>query len=271
MPELMVTVWGNPLFGCELASFLSRRSQKAVAVFDADLLCPTIDIFFGVCKTAGGLPSLIPLFDEGKIDSLSLRASCVNPSERLYTLAGNYNLENYEYYTREIFTTISEEFRKSFDITIFLVNKSIYDLFTILSLNSSDINIAAVECKIQNIREYNSYIEFIKNKQGIPSGKTKFVSFNKSRRSGENEYIMEELTSGNYLGKISSSKIRDYALKEGKSCLKYIDKRNEAEYLKIARRMGVICPSENKKKRVYCIEQSNIVRQVNKRSGIQNN
>lgn len=251
MSVIVITIWGNSQFGCELASYLCKYTAHNVAVFDADLLCPSADLYMGVSKSGGGLPSLIPLYDEDKIDPKSLRNSCVNPVERLYILTGSYMLENYEYYTMEIFKKVTEELRNSFDIVIHLVNKNIYDLFTILSLYNSDINIAPIESNIQTIREYNTYIAFIKKKQDIPPGKTKFVSYNYNSKVFESKYIMDELTDGNFLGKISFSLSRDHALKAGKPCYKYLDDRNTAEYAVIANRLGINCQSENKKKRVF--------------------
>ena len=58
-----------------------------------------------------------------------------------------------------------------------MVNRSIYDSFTLISLAKSDLNLIAVKADVDKLREFNNYIAFLKDKQHIPIEKTRFIAY----------------------------------------------------------------------------------------------
>ncbi|HBQ63944.1 MAG TPA: hypothetical protein DD727_03290, partial [Clostridiales bacterium] len=98
MSELMMTVWGNALFGCELAVILARRPDMTVMLFDADLLAPAADIFLGVSKSSGGIESLFACTDRRRIRVGDVWDASCQVQKGFHVLKGNTSIENYEYY-----------------------------------------------------------------------------------------------------------------------------------------------------------------------------
>jgi Serine/threonine protein kinase len=220
--KLVLTVWDNYEFGCELAYVAAKASGYNVLLIDLDLLAPKADICLNVKKyperiineggfLKSGLDITIDAVEKNYISpELITEASLRRKDLRnLYILTGNYKLENYEYYNDNSLIKLIDKAYMSFDLTILLANKSIYDSYTVISLSKSDFNIAAVNADLDKIREMNSYIAFLNDKQKIPMNKTKFVAFNYNNSENLGLRVVEEATQGNLLGQISKSKKRN--------------------------------------------------------------
>jgi hypothetical protein len=89
-----------------------------------------------------------------------------------------------------------------------LVNRSIYDLFTLISLDRSDYNLIAAKADLISVRDFNSQIQFLHEKQQIDINKFKFVGFEYIESLCLKENILKEVTENNYLGPISYFKKR---------------------------------------------------------------
>jgi len=219
--KLVLTVWDNAEFGCELAYLAARVTGYSVLLADLDLLAPKADLYLNVRKNPDRITSDGILGDSG-IDIVmnSLEKSHVSGNilaeasvkrrelKNLFIITGNYKLDNYEYYKDESLHRFVEKCYRDFDITILLVNKSIYDSYTVISLIRSDYNIVATRPELDRIREYNEYIMFLSRTQQIPPEKTKFVAYEYDEWEGLSKTVLAQVTGYNLIGKVGYSKRR---------------------------------------------------------------
>ncbi|HOJ12389.1 MAG TPA: protein kinase [Clostridiales bacterium] len=213
--KLILTIWGNTEFACELAYIASKMTQLNILLVDLDLLSPSVDLFLNIKKHSEGLVGegilnesginiVLNSIEKGYFTREDLLRACIKRKDlkNLYILTGNYRLENYEYYNNEGLIKLIEKSSQIFDILILAVNKSIYDSFTILCLIKSDLNIIPIRADIDKFREFNNYIAFLKEKQQIPMDKTKFVAFDYCPSWNLDKGTIEEIVQHNYLGKV---------------------------------------------------------------------
>lgn len=219
--KLVLTVWDNAEFGCELAYMAAKLSGYSVMLIDLDLLSPKADLFLNIRKYSGrvtsgnffgnsGLNVVMESIDKNYLTAELLTEASLkrNGLDNLYVLTGNYKIENYEYYSDDSLLKLLDKSYRSFDLTILLVNRSIYDSFTVLSLSKSDMNIVALHGDVDRLREFNTHIAFLKDKQHIPMDKTKFVAFEYLRPFSLSLSEIREATGNNLIGSISYSRKR---------------------------------------------------------------
>lgn len=216
--KLVLTVWDNPEFGCEMGYIIARLTDLEVFLADLDLMAPSADLHLNVPKYPGnvvrdsmlpksGLDIVMDSIDKNALtaDILAEAAARRKELKNLHILTGNYSMENYEYFKDDSLIKLIDKAYQSFDVTILLVNKSIYDSYTLISLVKSDYNIAALQADTGKLREFNRYLLFLKDKQGIPVDKTKFVAFEHNFSFQLGDKLMAEITGQNYLGAIGCS------------------------------------------------------------------
>lgn len=219
--KLVLTVWDNAEFGCELAYVAARMTDYNVMLIDLDLMAPKTDMILNVPKYPSNVKSQGIFSDSGLnilLDALekniyvpellyeaSVRRKDLN---NLYVLTGNYNCNNYELYSRKSLIQLIERSYQNFEITILLVNKSVYDEFSFVGCWQSDYNIIPIRADLDQIREFNSYLVFYEQKHQIPLKKSKFVAFDYKEGFNLDIKILNEITESNYIGKVKYSKFR---------------------------------------------------------------
>lgn len=216
--KIILTVWDNAEFGCELAYMAAKLTDLSVVLIDVDLLSPKADMYLKIKK----YPSKV--FTEGLFNKSSLNI-IMNSLEKnmltsdmfleasirrkelknLFVVTGNYSLDNYEYYSDDSLTRLIEKAYQYFDVVVLLANKSIYDSYTIISLIKSDYNLIPLRANVDNLREFNRYLLFLEEKQQIPLGKYKFIAFEYNRNVNIDSRALKEITGGNYIGSIRYS------------------------------------------------------------------
>ena len=219
--KLVLTIWDNAEFGCELAYMAARLSAYSVMLIDLDLLSPKADLFLNIRKYSGkvtssnffgnsGLNIVMESIDKNYLTAELLTEASIkrNGLDNLFVLTGNYKIENYEYYSDDSVLKLMDKAYRSFDLTILLVNRSIYDSFTVLSLSKSDMNVIALHGDVDRLREFNTHIAFLKDKQHIPMDKTKFVAFEYLKPFSLSLAEIREATGNNLIGSISYSRKR---------------------------------------------------------------
>ncbi|MGI6776696.1 MAG: serine/threonine-protein kinase [Acetivibrionales bacterium] len=219
--KLILTVWDNAEFGCEMAYAAARLTNFDIILADLNLLSPKADLWLNVRKMPDrivnegvfketGINIVMDSIEKGCLTSGILAEASVKRRElrNLYILTGNYKIENYEYYKNESLIELIEKCYSNFDITILLVNRFIYDSYTVISLIKSDYNLVPLQANIGELREFNSYIRFLEESQQIPMEKTKFVAFEYDNTVNLAENAIKEITEGNYIGNIPLSKRR---------------------------------------------------------------
>ena len=241
--KLVLTIWDNPEFGCEFAYIAAKMTQHRVLLIDLDLLAPKVDLHLNVKKYAeaargdnlfgnSGLNLVMDSIEKNLLNSDIFFEHSIKRSEckNLFILTGNYKIENYEYYRDDSLLKLIEQAYRSFDITVLLVNKSIYDSFTVVSLAKSDYNIVAIRADVEWLREFNKYLMFLKDKQHITMNKTKFVAFEYNKSVNLSISELNEATKSNYIGNINYSKRRSTYRNMKVTYARHMEKEIQKEY-----------------------------------------
>jgi serine/threonine protein kinase len=251
--KLVITVWDNAEFGCELAFMAAKHTKSEVLLADLDLLAPKADLFLnlrkfpaklsqgGICGRSG-LDLVMDALEKGGMEEEQLQQAIVERKDlkNLHVLTGNYRLENYEYYNEGSVPKLIEKCYRRFDITILLVNRSIYDAFTLAALLKSDMNIAALRGDVAELREFNSYIEFLMEKQHLFARRTQFVLFEYDKTMSIAQGEARDAVQGNLLGKISYSRRRLLHRNLNGAYAVRMEKNIEQEYVQLLIRMGLL-------------------------------
>lgn len=251
--KLVITVWDNAEFGCELAYMAAKYTNSQVLLVDLDLLAPKADLFLNIkrhsAKTVhagvfghSGLDTVMDAIGKGMLTAGVLRQASVRRRERknFHIITGNYRIENYEYYSEDSVSKLIDKCYRSFDITVLLVNRFIYDAFTLAALLRSDINIVAIRPDVDQFREFNTYIEFLKEKQQLTPENTKFVLFEYDKASGMNKTEANAATEGNLLGKISFSRKRLKYRSLKSPYISHIEKEVSRDYFRLLINLGLL-------------------------------
>lgn len=249
--RMVIAVWDNAEFGCELAYTAAKLTGSEVLVADLDLLAPRADLILNVAKyppqlSRHGMPGrsgLDAVMDAAAKNALTpelLKMAAVTRKEmkNLYIITGNYRLDNYEYYSEDSVIHLIDRCYRHFDITVLLVNRSIYDAFTLAALLRSDINIAAVKGDIGQLREFNSYIAFLSEKQHLPPENTKFVLFEYDGASDLSRAEVAQATQGNLLGTVPYSRKRVLYRNMNGAYVCHMEKEILKDYSRIHKKLG---------------------------------
>lgn len=247
----MITVWDNPEFAAELAYFAAECIKGEVLLADFNLLDAQIDIHLGTkmhcAKSKVGLPLsgidvLMESLYKGYLTKESILEACIRTGAKnnLYLVTGNYNINNYEYFSNECLSKFLDKCLKYFDEVIINVNKCIYDSYTLLCLMSSDLNIYAGGTDIASLRTVNSQIAFLEDKQKIKGDKYKMVSWCESPEGMLPEPLLKELTERRFIGRISENKRRNTLRNEKKCFANGASKTTKKEYIDLLKKLGVL-------------------------------
>lgn len=249
----VITVWDNAEFGCELAYTAAKFTGGDILLADLDLLAPKADLILNVGKFPprpvqygslghSGLDIAIDAADKGMLSPALLRQISMSrkDAQNLYIITGNYRLENYEYYSEDSVLRLIDICYRNFDVTVLLVNRSIYDAYTLAALLKSDINIAAVRGEVGLLREYNSYIAFLSDKQRLPEDKTKFVLFEYDKTLDMSISEVRQASGGNLLGIVGYSRKRVAYRNMKSSYVSHMEKNILDQYCSIHEKLGLI-------------------------------
>lgn len=251
MKNMLITVWGNSGFACELAYAMAKLTDQNVCILDLDLLYPSVDLFLDVDKYINNinLGKNLTSYDilENAVEQNCLTAELlldsafkINNIKNLFIYTGCFDISKYEYYSQDALIKIIDNCVSTFNTTIIIVNKFIYDLFTCISLYKSDINLVAINAGAYEIRYFNNCINFLHEKQDIPISKNKFVAYNYDPELHADIEIVKELSNNNYLGFISATKKRNACYKAGKPYVHNMEYKILCQYKILLYKMGYI-------------------------------
>lgn len=251
--KLILTVWDNAEFGCEIAYIAARLTGFRVLLGDLDLFAPKADLHLNVGKypekiicegmhNNSGLNIVMDALEKNYFSDEILINAAVQRKElkNLYILTGNYKLDNYEYYSNDSLERLIDKAYRSFDITILLVNKSIYDSYTVMSLIKSDYNVVALHADVDKLREFNSYLMFLKEKQQLSPDKTKFVAFEYSEEANLSRSALNEITEGSFIGSVRYSCKRARYRNIRAAYVRRMDKMSINDYIAILSEFNIV-------------------------------
>ncbi|MCR4435047.1 MAG: serine/threonine-protein kinase [Clostridiales bacterium] len=253
--KLVLTMWDSAEFGCEFAYLAARLTNLEIFLIDLDLLAPSCDIHLNLPRhpqniisdhiiPKSGLNIVMDSIDKNLLTAEILaEASVVRKDvKNLHVLTGSYSLENYEYFSDSSLIKLIEKAYQSFDVTILLVNRSIYDSYTLVSLVKSDYNIIALRADMGKFREFNRYLMFLKEKQNMPLNKTKYVAYEYNGAFNLGRKVIMEITEQNFLGSVRYSDKRARCRNLKASFVKRMDGKTLNDYMGILSRFDILAP-----------------------------
>lgn len=217
MKRYVLTIWDNPEFACEIAYVAAKNTNLRILLIDADLLNPTVDLFLNVKRFSDrvedkktGLELAIDSINHNFLSYEMIESICCKRRElpNLSILTGNYSLANYEYFSTTSFIELIKVCSENYDLTFIIANKFIYDAYTITSLAISDYNILPLHAYLPTIREFNNYLTFLSDKQGIEIDKTKFIAFSYTAQNHVSNAMLNVMSEGNLWGSVGFSRKR---------------------------------------------------------------
>ncbi len=278
--KTVITIWDNSEFGCEFAYAAAKMTNHNVILIDLDLLSPKSDLYLGLRKNSmkispesrlneSGLNISMDFAEKGLLTGEILIEASVKRIElkNLYVLTGNYRLDNYEYYSNNGLKLLIDKAYQQFDLVILLVNRFIYDSYTIMALIKSDYNIVALRADVDMFREFNNFIVFLKEKQHIPVNKTKFAAFEYNTGLNLGVDIIDEITRHNYCGSIRYSRKRA-KYRNLKLCYaRRMEKEIMNDYGKILLNFGIIPEKRLMKRLSRSVSRFVFGRRINNNAG----
>ncbi|BEP30431.1 hypothetical protein [Helicovermis profundi] len=249
----IISVWGNYEFACELAYSLSTVTNLNVLLIDADRLNPSVDMYMDINKFNSniqinnistynsGINILLDAIEKKIISREIFENAVVKIKKRsnLSIITGNYNLNNYEYYEKKDFEKLISLSRDYFDIVIIILNKHIYDMFTVISLLKSDVNLIPIATNLLEVREFNKYIEFLNKKQKMLISKNYMVAFNHKLFLDIDYNLLHEASNCGFIGKIRYKAERNRIKSTKNSINSIIKTKDVKEYIKIINKLNI--------------------------------
>ena len=251
--KVILTIWDNAEFGCELAYTAARFTDLKLVLIDLDLLSPKIDLILNINKypfkvfTEGlfnksSLDIIMDSIEKNTLTQEVFMKSAIRRKElkNLFAVTGNYNLSDYEYYSDDSLVKLIEKAYQYFDVVILLVNRSIYDSYTVISLIKSDYNLVAIRADADNLREFNRYLLFLEEKQQILLNKFKFIAFEYDKNLNIDKKALEEITAGNFIGSIRYSFKRAKYRNSSSPYVRHMEKEVISEYFAILSNFNIL-------------------------------
>lgn len=247
-----INIWGNYQLGCELGYIMAKHLSLKVLIIDSNRISPSLDMYFAVDKFTRGFEinddkevnTGLNIAIDGirkKVLTKELLYSIAKPHKKiknLYFLTGSYNLNNYEYFGLGSYTELLSLSKDYYDIVITLSNESIYDLYTSVSLIRSDINLIPIETQTDRIRDINSQLIFLEEKQGISQDKNYIVPYEYMTSCDLNLDMVGDISVCKTLPQIGFSKERRSMRSSRKVFVENMRKKEEQQYIKIIKKLG---------------------------------
>lgn len=221
--RLILTVWGNAELACELSYLIAKLTKFSVLLIDLDLMNPTVDLHLNIKINTDDLENEVNFMDSGldrvlnNHDKNSITEKMlINESvmrrdlKNLFILTRKCCLENYNSFSEENLLQLLDIAYKSFDITILIANKSIFDLYTLNALKKSDFNLVPFRADIEVLREFERYTTFLNKKKNVQSEKIKYIAYEYDENANLKRGVLNDILGANLIGYIRFSRMRSF-------------------------------------------------------------
>lgn len=247
--RLVLTVWGNSEFASELAYFVAKLTDFKVLLINLDFLTNGIANYMNLKEDKKrsvyefGFNEVINEAQNNSLTVEMIMSAGIKKAEldNLYVLMSNFDINNHELYKNKSIDELISAAYKNFELTILVVNKSIYDPFTIKGFIKSDYIIAPIKGDIESIREYVNYAGYLCNLHDIMTEKVGYVAFEyKEKINLSVEEIKNEVGNENYLGKVGYNSKREIYRNLRACYSKRIDSLGSNEYKQILAQLNIL-------------------------------
>ena len=180
----IISVMGTAHEVIDFGRKIHQHVHGKVIIVDGNLMKPTLDDALKLKSLYSDVKShLIGIDNTGiniALDLIAKRIDCEDAlmkctkwiAPNLHVMLGNYNLYNYEHYDDGLIKVLLRKLTQMYDIVILHISENPYDVFTMLALHESDINLIYTPSHISHMRYVNSVIDILNYKQGISREKT---------------------------------------------------------------------------------------------------
>ncbi len=186
--RVVLAVWGNNEFACEMAYMAARMSGLKVLLINLDYISYRAGIYLNLQdrfekafrQTSGmfGLNALLQDMEKGKLNSKDFQAACLrrNDLKNLHLLLANVSPDDYETLSGLDVSRLIEYAYGMYDVTILMLNKSVRELSTISGLRMADYIIVPIRASLDSMMECEAYVKLVQSRYGISADKIKLVA-----------------------------------------------------------------------------------------------
>ena len=180
----IISVMGTAHEVIDFGRKINQHVRGKVIIVDANLMKPSLDDALKLKSLYSDVRShLIGIDNTGVNIALDMMAKHIGSEEELlkctkwiapnlYVMLGNYNLYNFEHYDDGLIKALVRKLAQVYDMVILHISENPYDVFTMLALHDSDINLIYTPSHISHIRYVNNMLDILNYKQGISREKT---------------------------------------------------------------------------------------------------
>ncbi|MDP4183488.1 MAG: serine/threonine-protein kinase, partial [Bacillota bacterium] len=187
--KLILSVVGNSEFAAELGYIVTKLTDFKTLIINLDFtaskvdlslnLVPKIDKYVSARNESFGFNMIMDAMSRKAFNCDILEKACIRSSDfnNLYVLTDPFDITNYEKYTAMDLSSVLECGYRGFDITILCLSDSILDSYSKTALERADYNIVPILANIDEIRKYEAYFQYMKEKNLIPDEKIRLIAY----------------------------------------------------------------------------------------------
>ncbi len=273
--RIVLAVWGNSEFACEMAYMAARMSNLTVLLVNHDYISSKPAIYLSLQdelehafrQTSGmfGLNALFQNMEKGKLNSNDFERACLKRKDlkNLYFLSGNFSPDDYEAWYRKDVSRLIEYAYGKYDVTVLILNKSVLEASTISGLKMADYVIIPIQASLDSIREWEAYFKLVQSRYNVLLDKMKLVAYEyKKGISLPESYLKEVFSKRSYIGRVSYCREREIYRNLESFFAKWLFRKAPEEYMDILSCFGIL-PKRALMDRIRC-RIKNISRKVRK-------
>lgn len=251
--KLVLSLLGNSEFAAETAYVTANLTELKVILINLDFISPNVDLNLNLVPKLDkyissrdenyGFNMIKEAMERNFFSQDVLEKACINieNSNNLYVLTDPYDIHNYEKYKDLDVEKLIEYSYRTFDVTILCLNNSIHDLYSHSALIKSDYNLIASGANIDELRSFEGYFQYMKDRKGISLDKIRLVAFDYKKDVNLPQNVLSGFFGGNkHIGSISYQVDREKHRNINSFYAKIALEKQSLEYLNILSHLNII-------------------------------
>jgi len=251
MDSKTIGVFGNSELAAELSCIAALNSDLNILIVDIDTLLPSLDMKLNISKHPKkvvsftdsidntGLNIAIDAVNKNLLSREMLLECTVQKYKNLYVMSGNHNIENYEYMLTKPLYSLVEKAKEIFDIVILSATNFIYDRYTLICMEISDIVLVTIDSNINMVRNTNNLLDYVSRNKGILQSKFKYVLFEYLNNTDLPLKVVKELSGYQIVGIIPFNIERRSFRNKRVPYAKHMDFKTVKQYIKLLRNINI--------------------------------
>jgi serine/threonine protein kinase len=251
--KLVLSVLGNSEFAAEAAYVITNLTDFKVILINLDFitsnldlnlnLVPNLDKYASSRNEKFGFDMIMEAMERNFFNQEILEKACIKTGDlsNLFVLTDPYDVYNYEKYKGIDIDKLIEYAYRSFDVTVLCLNRSVLDLYGKTALIKSDYNIVSAAANIDELRGFEGYFHYMKDRNGVSHDKIRLVAFDYKKDVNLPENVLGSFFGGNkYIGNISYQMDREKYRNINSFYAKTALEKQSQEYINILSYFNII-------------------------------